>query len=137
MIDHIGFLTPDFDSAQRVLGGLLGGEVIGIEQERHLGLEILWMRVGGTRLEFLRPLPGNERTAASLAAGGPRIHHLGIGVPDVSSALTAARAVGIATRDLVPRPGARGSLIGFIDPADVGGALIELVQPAWRRTGRD
>jgi methylmalonyl-CoA/ethylmalonyl-CoA epimerase len=126
--DHVGFLTNDFAGPRRVVGELLGGQVLGIDTEPHLGLEILWMDLCGTRLEFLRPLPGNDRTATSLAEGGPRIHHLAIPVADVARALSDLRNAGVATRDQVPRPGSRGTQIGFVDPRAVGGALIELVQ---------
>jgi methylmalonyl-CoA/ethylmalonyl-CoA epimerase len=128
MADHIGFLTNDFAGPRRVIGELLGGQVLGVDTERHLGLEILWMDLAGTRLEFLRPLPGNARTARSLAADGPRIHHLAIPVADVAGVLSSLRNAGVATRDQVPRPGSRGTQIAFIDPGMVGGALIELVQ---------
>ena len=32
-------------------------------------------------------------------------------------------------RDAVPRTGAHGSRVSFLDPAAAGGALIELVEP--------
>jgi methylmalonyl-CoA/ethylmalonyl-CoA epimerase len=128
MVDHIGFLTSDFAGPRRVIGELLGGEVLGTDTEQRIGLEILWMELCGTKLEFLRPLPGNDRTARSIADGGPRIHHLAIAVADVARVLADLRQAGVATRDQAPRPGSRGTQIAFVDPQAVGGALIELVQ---------
>jgi methylmalonyl-CoA/ethylmalonyl-CoA epimerase len=126
---HVGVLVEGFDEIQRVLGGCLGLGIAAPEPEPELGIEILWVTVGGVGLEFIRPLDADSRAAAALSAGKGGVHHVALAVDDLEDSLSELREAGVALLDETPRRGAHGSRIAFIDPAGAGGTLVELVEP--------
>jgi methylmalonyl-CoA/ethylmalonyl-CoA epimerase len=128
--NHVGILTRDFDAVRALFANTLGVEVEAPELDATLGLEILWVRIGGVALEFIRAIDPDSDTGRRLASVGEGVNHVALTVTDVSGALEDARAGGVPTLDREPRPGVHGSRIGFLDPGAVGGTLIELVQPA-------
>jgi methylmalonyl-CoA/ethylmalonyl-CoA epimerase len=130
--NHVGILTRDFDAVRSLFTATLGVEVEPPELDAKLGLEILWVRIGGVALEFIRAIHPDSDTGRRLAAAGEGVNHIALTVTDVSGALEDARAGGIPTLDSEPRRGVHDSLIGFLDPGAVGGTLVELVQPAAR-----
>ena len=127
-LNHVGILTEDLESVRHVLGDLLGLDVSGPELEPELGLEVLWVKAGEIRLEFIRPTDPEGAAARAIAAGKGGVHHVAVTVKDAAEALRALRGAGVATRDEVPRRGVHGTRIGFLEPAAVGGALIEVVE---------
>lgn len=129
-LHHVGIVVADFEPLVSSLGSLLDLAPQEPEVEEHLGLEILWMHAGETRLELLRPLHEDTRAAQVLRDGRGGIHHLGFAVVDIEQRLACARALGIPLRDEKPRQGARGSSIAFLDPDGLSGALVELIQDA-------
>lgn len=131
---HVGILVADFDAVRRVLAGCLGFEARESEPDPQLGIEILWVDAGGVALEFIRPTDPDGRAAALLRDGRGGIHHVAFAVDDVDRALREVRDAGVATLDDVPRRGAHGSRIAFLDPAALEGALVELVQPGANNT---
>jgi methylmalonyl-CoA epimerase len=128
--NHVGILTRDFDAVRSLFANTLGVAVEPAELDVTLGLEILWVRIGGVALEFIRAIDPHSATGRRLAAAGEGVNHVALNVADVSGALEGARAGGIPTLDAEPRRGAHDSRIGFLDPGAVGGTLVELVQPA-------
>jgi methylmalonyl-CoA/ethylmalonyl-CoA epimerase len=129
-LDHVGIVVEDYAGLDAVLRGVLGLEVGAPEMEESTAMEVLWVRAGAVQLQFIRPTRDDTGAAAVLRRRGPGVHHVGLEVDDVASALTQLRRAGIDTRDAVPRPGARGALVGFVDPGELGGAEVELVQRA-------
>jgi methylmalonyl-CoA epimerase len=129
-LDHVGILTRDFDTVRRVLGAMEGVEVVGPETESEIGLEVLWVHVGGVALEFIRALDPDGETARRLARQPAGVNHIALTVTDVAGSLEASRAAGVATSDDVPRRGVHGSRIGFLEAGAVAGTLVEFVEPA-------
>ena len=128
-IDHIGIFTRDFDQVTHLFGGVLGAEVSEPEEAADLGREILWVRLGGVALEFIRALDAEGPAAERLASEGPGVHHIAVRVRDAEGALRAVVDAGIGVVDQTPRAGVRGSQIAFLERSDVGGTVVELVQP--------
>ena len=127
---HVGIIVPELDTAAELFRDRLGAEVQGPEPEPELGLNILWVRVGGVLLEFVAPAREDSRAAAAVARGETGVHHVAIEVEGLDLLLEELTAAGVPVRDRSPRPGSHGSRISFLDPAATGGALIELVEPA-------
>ena len=125
---HVGIIVPELESAANLFRDRLGAEVRGPEPEPELGLNILWVRVGGVLLEFVAPAREDSRAAAAVARGETGVHHVAIEVEGLDSLLEELRAAGVPVRDTTPRPGSHGSRISFLDPAASGGALIELME---------
>jgi methylmalonyl-CoA/ethylmalonyl-CoA epimerase len=127
-VDHIGILTDDFDAVAALFGGHLGLDVGAPESDPELGLEFLWVHCGEVPLEFIRPLDADGPAAARLRDRGAGVDHLALVVDSVADSLAWCRERGIATIDAVPRRGAKGSRIAFLDAAEAGGARVELVE---------
>jgi methylmalonyl-CoA/ethylmalonyl-CoA epimerase len=125
---HVGIIVPELESAATLFGERLGAEVRGPEPEPALGVNILWVRVGGVLLEFVAPASEDSRAAAAIARGETGVHHVAIEVQGLDALLAELSAAGVPLRDTTPRPGSHGSRISFLDPAASGGALIELME---------
>jgi methylmalonyl-CoA/ethylmalonyl-CoA epimerase len=126
-LHHVGVLSEDLESV-RVLAERLGFEVGDVEQHEAIGVEALWLTLGGLRLEVLRPARPDSRAARALAAGRSGLDHVALEVRDCDAALRGLRADGVALADEEPRLGVHGTKIGFLDAAAAGGLRIELVQ---------
>jgi methylmalonyl-CoA/ethylmalonyl-CoA epimerase len=79
-------------------------------------------------IELLEPLTDDSDIARFLARRGEGMHHLALRVDDVAAALAAAPGHGLQPIDSVPRPGARGTLVGMVDPKREDGVLVQYVQ---------
>src|SRR4051812_23122683 len=125
--DHVGILVEDFTDA-RTLAHALGIALDEPEPEPELGIEILWARVDGVAIEFIRPIRRDSRAANALRAGQAGVHHVALAVDDLDATLARLAAAGCQRRDGDPRPGAHGTRIAFLDEASVGGSRVELVE---------
>ena len=84
--------------------------------------------VGESMIELLEPLDAESDIALFLDRVGEGIHHVAYDVADIAEALRAAAASGLELIDQAPRSGARGTLIGFVNPLRSDGVLVEFVQ---------
>jgi methylmalonyl-CoA/ethylmalonyl-CoA epimerase len=125
---HVGIITEDLDTIRHVFGSVLGAEVETPDVEDRIGAEVMWVHVGGVALEFISPVTPDSRAAQILKEGRGGVHHVALTVDDVDAALATFREAGVATIDLTSREGARGTRIGFVEPGQVAGTLVELVQ---------
>ena len=91
-------------------------------------LRVACYDAGTCLVERLESTAPTSDIATFLAERGEGIHHLAYRVPDVAAALDAAADRGLNRLDAVPRPGARGTLIGFVDPGREDGVLVEYVE---------
>lgn len=124
-LDHVGVATPDADAAAERLGALLDASVV--HEEATDELRFVFLGLEGAEFELLEPLGDDNPIAVFLADDRPGLHHVALGVPDVSAALRAAEAAGAELIDETPRPGARDHEIGFVHPRSAGGVLLEYV----------
>jgi methylmalonyl-CoA epimerase len=129
-LHHVGIVVEDFAGLRVLLGDVLGLEVGEPEAEAATAMEVLWVRAGDAQLQVIRPTRDDTGAAAVLRERGAGVHHVGLAVADLAGTLQRLRDSGVATRDQVPRPGARGAQVGFVAPAEVAGVELELVEPA-------
>ncbi len=125
---HVGIVVPEVATAAALFRDRLGVEVRGPEPEEDLGLEVLWVQVGDTTLEFVAPTREDSRAAAAVARGETGVHHVALQVDGLDEMLDVLADAGVPLRDRRPRQGAHGTRVSFLDPAASGGALIELVE---------
>ncbi len=125
-IDHVGWAVRSIDASrlhfERALGLAFCGE------EGFPGLRIAFFGEGTAQVELLEPLDARSDIGAFIDAHGEGVHHLALRVEDVGVALSDARSQGLRLLDATPRPGARGTMIGYIDPQRGDGILIQYVQ---------
>ena len=127
-IDHVGIAVEDLDEAVERYGRLLGVEPTHRERVEDQGVEEVLFAAGGSFIQLLGALGPETPVGRYLAKRGPGMHHVAYRVDDVAATIEALRADGVRLIDEAPRPGSRNTLIAFVHPASMGGALVELVQ---------
>lgn len=127
-LDHVAIATPDLDAATNGYL-LLGLEQVGADETvAAQGVTVRMLRGGPVLIELLTPTDENSPVARFLAKRGAGLHHIALGVQDLSAELDRLSEAGAPLLDLEPKPGRDGSLVAFIHPRFAAGVLIELVQ---------
>jgi methylmalonyl-CoA/ethylmalonyl-CoA epimerase len=130
-LHHLGWAVASIADSLPVWSELLGLPDLGFES--FPGLDVQFFAAGECMIELLESSGGDATVDAVLERNGGGLHHLAFGVPDVAAALEDCAKKGLELLDQVPRLGARGTMIGFIDPHWPDGTLVEFVQdPTWQ-----
>jgi methylmalonyl-CoA/ethylmalonyl-CoA epimerase len=133
-LHHIGWAVESLDAHSDHFARQLGLPYEGVEE--FPTLKVAFYDAGGCFVELLEATRDDEDVAKFLTRRGEGIHHLAYEVPDVIEALRLAEERGLTLVDRVPRPGARGTLIGFADGGRPDGVLVEYVElPKTTRAG--
>jgi len=126
-LDHIGIAITDSDQAIKLYSNL--GLVHSTTEEiSEQGVKAYIFPAGKTRIELLSPTREDSPIARFLSRKGQGLHHIAFLVEDINKALVTCVENNIKPLDTVPRIGAEGNLIAFLDPRTTGGVLIELTQ---------
>lgn len=125
-LHHLGWAVSSLEQARPHFEGELGLPYEGVEQ--FPTLRVAFYRAGATLVELLEPLTEEDDVARFLRERGEGIHHCAYQVDDVAGQLLVAQQRGLRLVDVAPRPGARGTSIGFVDPGRQDGILVEYVQ---------
>jgi methylmalonyl-CoA/ethylmalonyl-CoA epimerase len=124
---HVGIATRTAPGFAGLSADLFGLPVA--HEETFDDLSVTFLDCGGTYLELLEPLPDTTGPIPRfLERNGPGLHHVAFATPDAAAAIERARARDVEPIDDAPRPGAWGHDVAFLDPADTGGVLVELVE---------
>jgi methylmalonyl-CoA/ethylmalonyl-CoA epimerase len=132
-IDHVGIACRDLASAVAFYESAFGLVLVSQELNTGQGVKEAMLQVadgpaGACYVQLLEPLGPDTPVGRFLARRGEGIHHIGYGVADITAALESIGATGVRLIDERPRHGSMGASIAFLNPADVGGVLTELVQ---------
>jgi methylmalonyl-CoA epimerase len=127
-IDHIGIAVTDLDAAISLYALTAGTSVTLREKLQDRGIELAFLNTGGTKLELLMPLQGNTPLARFIEKRGPGIHHICYRVDNIKTEMVRLESLGAKLIDTIPRPGASGTMIAFIEPASFSGVLTELCE---------
>lgn len=125
-IHHIGWAVHSLDADHDHFGRQLGLPYEGVEE--FPTLKVSFYDAGGCLIELLEATDPSDDVALFIAKRGEGIHHIAYEVPDAAEALRTAEERGLRLIDRTPRPGARGTLIGFVDPGRPDGVLVEYVE---------
>ena len=126
MVHHLGWAVRSIDESRAHFETGLGLEFRG--EEGFADLRVAFFGEGPASIELLEPLDERSELSAFLAKHGEGPHHLALKVDDVAAALDDANAHGFKLLDTGPKPGARRTLIAFVDPERADGILIQFVQ---------
>ena len=132
-IDQIAIAVEDLDAALRFWERAFGLEPTSRERIDSDGVEEAMLDVGGVSIQLLQATTDDSPIARYIERNGPGLHHLGLGVPDISATLAHLRDEDVRLIDEEPRPGGGGHAIAFVHPrgtAPGGGVLVELVDDA-------
>jgi len=126
VIHHIGWAVRSIDASRTHFEAALGLDLKA--EEVFPNLRVAFFGGGSAMIELLQPLTDDSDVARFLARRGEGMHHLALRVDDVAAALAEAPGRGLQLIDSAPRPGARGTLVGMVDPKREDGVLVQYVQ---------
>ena len=134
-IDHVGIACRDLDAAVARYQEAFGLTVVSRELIAEQGVREAMLRVGqpdgpASWVQLLEPLGPDTPVGKFLARRGEGLHHVGYAVADIGAALAELAPKPFRLIDQRPRHGSMGAAIAFLHPADLGGVLTELVEPA-------
>lgn len=134
-IDHVGIACRDLEAAVARYEAAFGLTVVSREVIAEQGVREAMLRLGqpdgGTSwVQLLEPLGPDTPVGKFLVRRGEGLHHVGYAVADINAALTELAPKPFRLIDQRPRHGSMGAAIAFLHPADLGGVLTELVEPA-------
>jgi len=129
-IDHVGLAVTDLDQAIERWSKTFGLEVSHREINESQEIEEAMLDLAdGTRLQLLAPLNSDSTIAKFLARSGEGMQQLAFRVTDIDDAMAKVLSAGMRLIYPESRIGTAGSKINFVHPKDVGGVLVELVEP--------
>jgi methylmalonyl-CoA/ethylmalonyl-CoA epimerase len=134
-IDHVGIACRDLEAAvtryQEAFGLTVVSREVIAEQGVREAMLLVGQPDGGTSwVQLLEPLGPDTPVGKFLARRGEGLHHVGYAVADIGAALAELAPKPFRLIDQRPRHGSMGAAIAFLHPADLGGVLTELVEPA-------
>ncbi|HVH73868.1 MAG TPA: methylmalonyl-CoA epimerase [Stellaceae bacterium] len=127
-LNHVAIVVTDLEAAAALYRDLLGARVSAPQPLPAHGVRVVFVELPNSRIELLEPLGENSPVRGFLdrnPAGG--VHHLCYEVADIVAARDRLVAGGARVLgDGMPRPGAHGKPVLFLNPKDFCGTLIEL-----------
>ncbi len=127
-ISHIGIAVRTLDEAIPFYQETLSMTFKGIEEVGEYKVRVAFFQIGESKIELLEPTSKESFLVEFLDKNGPGIHHIAYEVEDVEAAIKKLEASGARMIDKIPRPGAHGARVAFIQPESSQGALTELCQ---------
>jgi len=131
-IDHVGVAVYDLDEALAFYASAFGLHAVHEEVNEELGVREAMLAVGDAdaQLQLLAPLGDDSPLAKFLSRRGQGIQQVAYRVRDIEAVSHVLRERGMRLIYDAPMRGTASSRVNFIHPKDVGGVLVELVQPA-------
>ncbi len=134
-IDHVGLAVPDLDEAIKFHTEVMGWRVLHRETNEEQGVAEAMIGTGtqgaeNAQIQLLAPLNENSTIAKFLVKNGPGMQQLCYRVKDLDKVSATLRERGVRLLYPEPKIGTGGSRINFAHPKDVGGVLLEIVEPA-------
>ena len=127
-LNHIDIAVPDIDKASNAWEKALGAKISSPQTLPEHGVKVVFIEAPNTKVELLEPLDQNSPISKFLLKnpnGG--MHHICYEVEDiltVSKKLISSGAKILG--DGLPKIGAHGNPVLFLNPSDFSGTLIEL-----------
>jgi methylmalonyl-CoA epimerase len=119
--------VEDLDEAVDTYRQLFGAELELRGTLEDQGVEAVYLRLGGSRVELMAALAEDTPVGRFLARRGPGMHHVAFEVEDVRAAVRRLAGDGANVIDPEPRRGLGGHLVSFVHPESVHGVLVEVV----------
>lgn len=133
-IDHIAVAVPNLEEALTFWQTALGLPLLDIETVTEQGVRVAKLDAGNTHIELLEPLSPESPVGKFLAQKGPGLHHLCFSVENINQELDDLKEKQTRLIDNEPKIGAGGAHIAFVHPKSTGGVLMELSEPANKKS---
>lgn len=129
-INHIGVATPSIDESVKLYRDILGATKIHDKFAMPTqGVWVCFVDTPNSQIELIEPIDATSPISKFLEKnplGGQ--HHICYEVPDIHAAIADMQAKGVGILG-APRIGAHGTLMVFLHPKNMGGVLVELMEP--------
>lgn len=127
-IDHLGIVVRSLEEAIPFYRDTLGLAFGGIEEVSGYRVRVAFFHVGESKVELLEPTSDTGMVADFLAAHGPGLHHVAYEVADLERTIETCGLRGVRMIQGIPRQGAHGARVAFVDPGSSRAVLTELCQ---------
>jgi len=126
-INHVAIAVPEVDAALTFWRDAMGLAVDHIEDVPSQKATVVFIPVGESEVELVRPTSDDTGVAKFLAERGGGMHHLCFEVDDIDGMLTQLKEKGVRLINETPLdlPGRR---MAFVHPKSTGGVLAELYE---------
>ncbi len=129
-LNHVGVATPSIEDSVRLYRDVLGATKIHDKFALPAqGVWVCFVDLPNSQIELIEPLDETSPVAAWLKKnprGGQ--HHICFEVEDIQAAAEEMKLKGAQVLG-EPRIGAHGTPVIFVHPKDMGGVLVELMEP--------
>lgn len=126
-INHVAIAVSDVDASLAFWRDALGLAVDHIEDVPSQKATVVFIPVGESEVELVRPTSEDTGVAKFLAERGGGMHHLCFEVDDIEGMLTDLKAKGVRLINETPLE-LPGRKMAFIHPKSSGGVLVELYE---------
>ncbi|MBP7227551.1 MAG: methylmalonyl-CoA epimerase [Longilinea sp.] len=126
-INHVAIAVPEVEPALSFWRDALGLTVDHIEDVPSQKATVVFIPVGESEIELVRPTSEDTGVAKFLAERGGGMHHLCFEVDDIETMLTQLKEKGVRLINETPLE-LPGRKMAFVHPKSTGGVLIELYQ---------
>lgn len=127
-IEHIGIAVKDLEQAVARYTLLLGVPPYRRETVAGEGVEVVFFRIGESKIELLQSLTAEGPIARFIDKYGEGIHHMAWQVTDIRSEMNRLKKEGMRLLSDVPKRGAEEKWVCFIHPGSAEGVLLELCE---------
>lgn len=126
-INHVAIAVSDVDASLTFWRDALGLAVDHIEDVPSQKATVVFIPVGESEVELVRPISEDTGVAKFLAERGGGMHHLCFEVDDIQGMLEDLKAKGVRLINETPLE-LPGRKMAFIHPKSSGGVLVELYE---------
>lgn len=129
-IDHIGIIVNDIENSLKKYKDILGLEVAETEEVEveKVTNRVAFLPLGSINIELIQTNAISGIVADFLRERGEGIHHVAFEVSDLKKTFLELRAKGINFLWDKIIKGSRGSKVAFLEPEEMNGVYIELMQ---------
>lgn len=127
-VDHIGIAVRSIEKALPFYTDVLRLPFLGIEEVESEQVKVAFLQAGEAKIELLEPLSSESAIAKFIEKRGEGIHHVALGVDDITERIRELKEHGIRMIQEMPKRGAGGAWVAFMHPKSTGGVLYELCE---------
>lgn len=127
IIDHIGIIVRDLDSAVELWEKIFGVKAVKIQEMPEVGLRIAHIEARNLSVELIQYATDDESFGRRVMGSSPGLNHISILVDNVDEAVRRCKESGARVQDGFPREGSKGR-IAFFEPETTGGVLLEVCE---------
>jgi methylmalonyl-CoA/ethylmalonyl-CoA epimerase len=127
-IDHVAIVIEDIEPSLSFWRDALGLHVAHIEDIPAEQSQIVFLPLGSSEIELVKPTTGDSGLARYLEKRGPGMHHICLEVDDIQAMMSQLKSKGIQMIQETPSVGLGGRKYAFIHPKSSFGVLVELYE---------